>query len=161
MIHVHDLRHADPDAVDAWLATFAAEMRKSDREEMKAMQHGLSPEDTLTVSVAASSHAFVVTDRDGKACAIFGAAPHPLPGVGVVWMLGTDGIHREAHSIARRTRRYFDELNAAYSVLWNWIDARNRPSMRWLRWGGFKVVGETPMGSAGLPFHIFARTNLV
>jgi hypothetical protein len=88
---------------------------------------------------------------------MFGAAPHPLPGVGVVWMLGTDGILKNSFGIARATRRYFDTLNDAYFVLWNYIDARNVVSLRWLRWGGFKLLKDVAFGPH--QFHIFARTN--
>lgn len=122
----------------------------------------VAPERALGASLALSSHAYAVLDRTGEPVAMFGAAPHPLPGVGIVWMLGTDGIDREAHAIARKTRRYFTELTEAYPVaLWNFIDARNTKSMRWLRWGGFRMIGETALGPDGHPFHIFARSALV
>src|SRR3546814_9231498 len=106
-------------------------MRQSDVDEVKASS-ALSPEDALIASYRVSTHAYLVlsTADGGTPVAAFGAAPHPLPGVGVVWMLGTDGIKSEGYSIAKATRRYFDELNAAYHILWNYIDARNTTSMR-------------------------------
>ena len=91
--------------------------------------------------------------------ALFGAPPPPLPGLGIVWMLGTDAIQTEAMGIARRTRRYFDELNAAYPILWNYIDARNAVSLRWLRWGGFKLLKHVSFGPH--QFNISERTNNV
>lgn len=156
MIQVHDLRHVDPDTVEAWADHISRHMRQEDLDEIEAMGTGT---DALHLSVALSSHGFAVLDREGVPCAMFGAAPHPLPGVGVVWMLGTDGIRQEATAIARRTRRYFDELNAAYPVLWNYIDARNTVSLRWLRWGGFELLKDVEF--SGHLFHIFARTNNV
>ena len=161
MIEVHDLCHVEPDVVEAWITRMSANLRQCDLDEIEAMA-ATRPEVALRDSLAISSHAYAVLDRAGEPVAIFGAAPHPLPGVGVVWMLGTDGIEREALSIGRRTKRYFTELTNAYPLaLWNYIDARNTVSMRWLRWGGFKLLGETRMGPEGLPFHIFARTNYV
>lgn len=156
MIQVHDLRHVEPGVVEAWADHIAANLRQQDLDEIEAMDTG--PQ-ALHLSVQLSSHGYCITDRQGIPCAMFGAAPHPLPGVGVVWMLGTDAIRSEAYSIARQTRQYFDTLNAAYGILWNYIDARNTVSMRWLRWGGFELLRDVEVG--GHPFHIFARTNHV
>lgn len=159
MIQVHDLRYVEPDVAEAWLETIAANLRQSDVDEVKASS-ALPPRDALFASFALSTHAYVILSRGGGPIAVFGAAPHPLPGVGIVWMLGTDGIRREAYSIARSTRRYLDELSEAYPILWNFIDARNAVSMRWLRWGGFKVLADHPNhGPEGRLFHTFARTN--
>ena len=159
MIQVHDLRYVAPDVAETWLETIAANLRQSDVEEVKASS-ALPPRDALFASHALSTHAYVVHSQEGGPIAVFGAAPHPLPGVGIVWMLGTDGIRGEAYSIAKQTRPYLDELNAAYPILWNFIDARNSVSMRWLRWGGFKVLADHPNhGPQGRLFHTFARTN--
>lgn len=158
MINVHDLRHVDPDMVGAWADHIAANLRSQDLDEIEAMG-AVSPAEALHTSISLSSHGYAILDRDENACAIFGAAPHPLPDVGVVWMLGTDAIRTEAYSIAKRTRRYFDELNSVYPILWNYIDARNTVSLRWLRWGGFKLLKDVEIG--GHPFHIFARTTYV
>ena len=157
MIQVHDLRLVDPDVVGAWADRISTNLRACDLDEIEVMG-AVAPDAALRASVELSSHAYAVLDASGEPVAMFGAAPHPLPGVGIVWMLGTDGITREGRSIARATRRYFDELNAAYSILWNYIDARNTASLRWLRWGGFRLLGETRFGPH--LFHIFARTNL-
>lgn len=159
MITVHDLRHVEPDVAEAWADQITRNLRRCDLDEIEAMS-AVSPGDALRASLGLSTHAYGIVDGNGEAVAMFGAAPHPLPGVGIVWMLGTDAIQTEAVGIAKRTRRYFDELNAAYGILWNYIDARNEVSLRWLRWGGFELLGDTRMGPEGLPFHIFARTNM-
>lgn len=160
MIQVHDLRHVSPDVAEAWLDYIASHMREDDLAEVAASS-ALPPREALFTSFALSTHAYVVLGRDGTPVAAFGAAPHPLPGCGIVWMLGTEGIRKEAMGIARATRRYFDELNGAYWMLWNYIDGRNAVSMRWLRWGGFELLAEhTTHGPEGRPFFTFARTNL-
>lgn len=156
MITVHDLRRVDPDLAGAWAAHITKHMRKQDRDEIAAM--GSVPvEEAVSVSLALSTHGYCVLDRNGDPCAVLGAAPHPLPGIGVAWMLGTDGIRREATSIARLTPAYMNILNSAYSVLWNYIDARNTVSKRWLQWGGFELLKDVELG--GHQFHIFARVN--
>lgn len=158
MIQVHDLRHVDADAAEAWVDHLSKHLRRADLDEIEAMA-GVTSGEALRASLALSTHAYCVLGRHGEPAAMFGAAPHPLPGVGVVWMLGTDAIRTEAVGIARRTRRYFDELNDPYPVLWNYIDGRNEVSLRWLRWGGFRLIGQAEF--SGHPFHIFARTTHV
>lgn len=158
MIQVHDLRHVEPDVAQAWLLEIAENLRQGDRDEVQASSN-LTPAEALLGSYSLSTHAYVILSTEGDPIAAFGAAPHAA-GIGIVWMLGTDGIEQEAFGIARRTRRYFDELNAAYFMLWNYIDARNATSMRWLRWGGFQLLEEHPEhGPERRPFYTFARIN--
>ena len=158
MIQVHDLRFATPEQVGSWADHISRNLRDQDLAEIEAMG-AVAPDEALRVSIQVSTHGYCIMDRQGNPCAMFGAAPHPLPGVGVVWMLGTDAVRSEAYSIARKTRHYFDTLNEPYNILWNFIDARNSVSKRWLQWGGFSLIKDVPIG--GHPFHIFARTNNV
>lgn len=141
----------------AWLEAIADDMRQTDIDEVAASS-GLSPLDALLGSVTASSSGYVVTDRDDKPVMIFGAAPHGAPGVGVVWMLATNGLQREAFHIAKQTRRYLAALHEQFTVLFNWIDDRNKPSMKWLEWGGFQVVDiDFNHGAEGRLFYQFVR----
>lgn len=159
MITTHDLRRVSTDVVEAWADHVASHMRQSDIDEVKASTT-LTPREALYESISISTHAYAVVSDTLGCVALFGAAPHPLPGVGVVWMLGTEGIQQERMGIAKATRRYFDELNEAYWLLWNYIDGRNAVSMRWLRWGGFKLLEEHPAhGIEGRPFFTFARIS--
>nr|WP_294850037.1 hypothetical protein [uncultured Sphingomonas sp.] len=158
MIQVHDLRHVDTDVVEAWTDQLTPKLRRCDLDEIEAMA-GTTAERALKDSLAISSHSYAITSQGGGVIAMFGAAPSPLPGVGIVWMLGSDDIQTEALGIARRTRRYFNELNEPYPILWNYIDDRNKVSMKWLEWGGFKLVRETHFGPH--LFHIFIRTTHV
>ena len=158
-IDVVDLRHVDPGKVAGWLVHLADNLRGSDAAEVKASS-GIAPRDCLHLSFRMSSHAYAVLDRAGEPVAIFGAVPHPVPGIGIVWMLGTDGIKRNAAAIARQTRPRLDDLNRAYVTLWNYVDARNALSLRWLRWGGFDCLAENRThGVERRPFHIYARTR--
>lgn len=159
MIKVYDLRNVPSEIAEVGLTQIGENLRQGDREEVQATSQ-LSPVDALIASYRISSHAYMIFSSDMEPIAAFGAAPHGLPGVGVVWMLGTDGIEREAFGIARRTRQYFNELNDAYFMLWNYIDARNETSLRWLKWGGFKLLEEHPEhGPERRKFYTFARMN--
>lgn len=159
MIQVHDLRRVPAETAGAWADHIGAHMRQSDIDEVRA-SGSAPPEDVVRQSLQLSSIAFCVESDTHGPCAMFGAAPGGLPGLGIVWMLGTDGIRKEGYSIARKTRTYFDELNREYPVLWNMIDGRNSLSMRWLRWGGFELLRLHPeYGPEKRPFYSFARTT--
>lgn len=160
MIEVRDLRLAEPATVGAWTQAIAENMREQDRAEVEAGS-GLTPLAALQMSLALSSDAYCILDRGGEPIAMFGVAPHPLPGVGAVWMLGTDGVLREALSVARQTVFYFDKLQERYPLLWNYIDDRNTVSLRWLKWGGFKLLDGKRVTESGHTFSIFARTRYV
>lgn len=157
MVHVIDARSVPYDLTAQWLEHLAINMRDQDLQEIRAMSR-LSPLEALITSYNLSTHAFFVLDKEADPIAIFGAAPHPLPDVGIVWMLGTDGIKKEAIGIGRRSRESFETLNEAYPLLWNYIDARNTISLKWLRWGGFEIVGEEEdFGPESRHFYIFTR----
>jgi len=158
-ITVHDLRETPWETVGPWLDRIAANMRKQDVEEVRASS-AIPIHDILPRSVSISSHGWVITsDKTGEPIAVFGAAPLALPRMGAAWMLGTDGIEDEALSIARHSRRYMDEMQADYDLLWNYIDARNEVSMRWLKWIGFRLVSLHPFhGRERRAFYTFARS---
>ena len=155
MISVHDLHRVPAETVGAWARHVALNLRDQDRDEVAAA-HGGDPRSSVALSILMSARAFAVLDRQGVPVCLFGAAPHPLPGVGVAWLLGTDGILPEALPIARASKPYLDELHQRFPLLWNYVDERNTLSIRWLRWMGFKALGVKQTAS-GHPFRIFAR----
>lgn len=157
MVEVIELEGADPEWVASSLSHIIQSLRDQDRAELEAM-HGQPPELIIPLSVALSSHGWIAVD-DGTPFAVFGAAPSALPGIGVVWMLGTDGVARAGHSVGRLTAPHLEAMHTRYPVLFNYIDSRNSVSMRWLRWAGFELHGDhtTPSGHI---FHIFARSRL-
>lgn len=91
-----------------------------------------------------STSSYLILDRTGLPVAIFGVAPHAHDGMGIAWMLGTDGVIREAYSIAKLTRRWVQELHNDYPLLWANVDARNDVSMSWLERAGFFIADSQP-----------------
>lgn len=133
-------------------------LRQADRDEMQAVGVG-DPADALVASVEASTLSFLIVDRSGLPIAVFGVAPHGAPGLGIVWLMGTGGVLSEGLSVARQTRRYVEEMQELYPVLWNFVDDRNEVSIRWLQWAGFKIVDAHPAyGPERRLFYEFTRT---
>lgn len=156
MTSTHDLHRVPPETVAAWAKHVADNLREQDRAEVEATS-GLNPRSSVALSIMMSAQAFAVLDRQGVPVCLLGAAPHPLPGVGVAWLLGTDGLLSEALPIARGSKPLLAELHEQFPLLWNYVDERNTVSIRWLRWMGFKAYSSIETAS-GHPFRIFART---
>lgn len=75
---------------------------------------------------------------DGVPEVMFGVGDlNILAGVAAPWLLGTDAVETHYVAFLRRSVGFRDQLLQRYSVLTNFVDARNRASIRWLRWLGF------------------------
>lgn len=132
----------------------APRMRAADRDEVWA-SGGFGPLAALERSLALSPLAWTGT-VDGVPACMFGAASASLlGGEGVPWLLGSDLIERHQRAFLRRNREYVRQMQAAFPVLRNMVDARNMTSIRWLRWLGFTIGPAVRWGTAGLPFHPF------
>lgn len=140
------------------VADLAPRLREADRDEVWD-SHRSTPEEALGRSLRLSTHAWAGL-ADGRLVCMWGVCPASmLDRIGVPWLLGSDEI--ETHQIAflRRNRPMIAEMMETYTVLTNWVDARNTMSMRWLRWMGFTLFPAHPFGVAGLPFHRFEKRS--
>lgn len=140
MIDVIDARDLDIQAQLKVTRYLAENLRQADKDEVEASS-GMEPLEALRLSLGLSEKAYFVFDRADNPAAVFGVSPHAVPGIGVVWMLGTESVQEEALGIARRTRPYLEEISRGYIVLWNNVHAANTVSRRWLKWSGFVEQG--------------------
>ena len=141
---------ATPDHADH-VAQF---LRDADAAEVFA-SHGLDARTACRLSVVQSIEAWAGL-ADGEPVCLFGVAPVSLvDGEFSPWMLGAKALDRHAGAFLRRNRAMVRRWRRTYPVLFNQVDARNRASIRWLRWLGFKIGPQHPAGILGLPFHTF------
>lgn len=148
------------DTVGEALAAIAADMRQEDRDEIAASST-MTPLEALQAGVEVSDETWIVVDRDWTPIAVFGVAPSGFSGVGVVWMLGTDGIAREWVAIVRQARGFVDKLHDYYPTLTNLIDARNDAAMDWVMRAGFDIIDARPAyGPEKRLFFQFSKTRL-
>jgi hypothetical protein len=132
----------------------APHLRPADAAEIHAAS-GRTAEQALLTSLALSTHAWTAV-IDGRPACIWGAGPLSLVlGRGCPWLLGTSEVERQARPFLRLSRAFLAEMRATYPELENHVDARNRTSLRWLRWLGFTIAPAAPWGFLGLPFHRF------
>jgi len=154
-----DTATLDHDTVREALEFIAQGLRPADRAEVQATIGSEDPFWALFESWEGSTASWLILDDTGLPIGIFGVAPHVVPGLGIAWLLGTEGMEREAVSVARQTRGYVAELHRYFPVLWANVDARNELSMRWLEWAGFTITDADPaFGPEDRLFLHFTRT---
>lgn len=136
-----------------WIGAHA---RAADRAEFESAS-GRTAEQVVSEALACSDLAYVGWANKIPVC-VFGVAPRSwVAGIGIPWMVGTDGLDRCAHALLRTSRPAIEVLHARFPELVNYIDARNVRAIRWLIWLGFTIHDPEPYGVAGLPFHRFTR----
>lgn len=147
-VFVRPTRHGDVVAI-------GDRLRKADVDEIWASTH-LGPMEALVMSRKASPICQTVV-RGKEPIAIFGCAPEPeRPLVAGVWFLATDELSKIRHSFLRGSRECVQRMLKEYPLLYNWVDARNTESIRWLKWCGATLEDAKPFGPEGLPFHFFS-----
>jgi hypothetical protein len=128
------------------------ELRQLDAEEVWASHH-MTPKEALQTSFKNSMHAFTVLHKD-KIVAMFGVIPDSLLGrSALVWMLTTDAIDGVKIAFLRYSRLFINYLRSCYPILYNHVDARHAPCLRWLKWVGAAIHPAVPCGADQLPFH--------
>lgn len=137
----------------------AARMREKDRREIWAVGH-YTPEEALKLSLNASDSAYSFM-KGKRVLAMFGVCSVSLMNsTGIVWFLSTDETFRNHRRImARDGRAWLRKFLKNYSVLTNYIDVRNRDSIRWLKWCGCGFSNPAPYGVEKLPFMKFELTG--
>ncbi|OJF92062.1 hypothetical protein AX761_21725 [Rhizobium sp. 58] len=134
------------------IRSIAERMRQADRDEVFAAS-GRSPVGALLFSFKKSSIAWTAV-VDGRPEVMFGVGDlNILAGVGAPWLLGTDAVERNYVAFLRGSVEWRDQLLRRYSTLRNFVDERNRVSIRWLRWLGFVI--SDPIVLQGHAFRLF------
>ncbi len=129
-------------------------LRDSDKMEIQAFS-GRDPDAALEHSAAISSLCWTAI-KNGKVIAIFGAAGLSVMSTnGCPWMLGSEELNCSGIEIVRISRYYVGEMKKRFPFLENYIDARQKRSIRWLKWCGFTVEPAIPFGIEAKLFHRF------
>ena len=146
------------DARPEHILIVAEKMRHADVAEIWAAGRN-TPRSALRSSLAMSSYCKTIMLGE-KPIAMFGVTPlSAITGHGVPWMLGTHEIESMPMRFLRGSVSYLKDMARGFSYLENWVDARNKVSINWLRWLGFVIVKPEPYGHLGYPFHRFYMEN--
>ena len=136
----------------AHVAELAQTIRSADVEEVWAMTHQ-TPRQALQQAVTRQTRTGLA---DGEVLCIFGVhSPTVLGMTGVPWMLSSDALPKHARAFLRGSVEWIEMIRHQYSLLVNYVDARNLMAIRWLKWLGFELQEPVPYGAEQLPFHRF------
>ena len=132
-------------------------LRQADIDEIWAME-GMDPKLAVAYSIACADPGWAA-ELDGRTEAVFGIGPvgETLDGgrIGRPWLVGSDEIAKHPITFYRMSRGIIGEMKTRYAMLENWVDARNKLSIRWLEWGGFHIEPAENTGYENIPFHRF------
>ena len=126
-------------------AKIAPYLRQADTDELKALS-GLSPDVGVSFSIANSQRGYAAY-YDGELTAVFGISGE------IIWLVGTDTITKHPITFFRTSKQIFHELTKGHNYLHNYVDARNKLHLRWLKWLGFTIEEAVNLGAEGRPFH--------
>lgn len=131
----------------------AANMRGHDLLELEAS--GRDPFDAMLKGWKTSTKCWTGL-VDGVPAIMFGVAPiSALTGHGSPWLLGTPDALKIKRNFLLNSVGYVKEMLRLYPQLTNYVDCRNRQSVRWLKWLGFQLLDPVPIGVNGEMFHPF------
>ena len=134
----------------------AHDMRDIDKQEIWASNRA-RPLDALVRSVRNSERARTGL-VDGEIACMFGICRQNLMGrTGTIWMLGTDLLEQHATRFLRENKKEIVDISSECIIIENYCDARNKVTIRWLKWLGFTIEEVEPYGVYNLPFHHFHK----
>jgi RimJ/RimL family protein N-acetyltransferase len=152
-------------ALPEHIPAIAADMREADRREVWA-SHRHSPEEALRYSLSRSELAWTCL-ISGVPAFMWGVARlgSLLSEKGSPWLLGTDlffkaqkQLHRE---FLRQCPDYVNRMQERFARLENHVHAKNRLSIRWLKWCGFTLDMDVPEVINNEDFYLFWRDGHV
>ena len=128
-------------------------LRRSDVAELWAADH-VTPKYALMESFDKSSHCFTI--ENGKPIAMFGVVPDERSqDVATAWLLASDVFKELNGRVARESKRIIDFLLTKYSLIENFVDERNKDSIKWLRFCGADMSEPMEYGPDKMLFRYF------
>jgi hypothetical protein len=130
-------------------------MRESDIEEIWASHHHV-PIYSLTTSLEESLFCISIM-KDNHTLGMFGIQPDGILGeFASIWLLGANELTAEFKKKIRLSRNFIKFFLQHYPLLHNFVDARNKISIKWLRFCGAEIEEAAPFGIEQKPFHYFS-----
>jgi hypothetical protein len=133
-------------------------MRAADVRECWAANH-FSPYDALKHSLCHTENPRTGLYNNNVMC-IWGIGKVTyLSKEGIPWMLTSKLVEHHYREFLRQGPTLLKEIKKEAVVLVNMVDARNKRSIRWLKWLGFTIHDPVPFGPDDVLFHPFIMEN--
>jgi len=134
--------------------SLAINIREADIQEIWKSHH-IKPRAALLGGFKESELCFTI-ERNKTPIAMFGIYPQTLLGnSAMVWLLASPELEKVQRAFIKRSRYFIKGMLQRYSILENWVDAKNTQSIKWLRWCGAKIEEAKPYGVENKPFCYF------
>jgi len=77
---------------------------------------------------------------------------------GVVWLMGADEMTKYKKDFYKLSKKYLKKFLREFKVLFNYIDERNKTTIKWLEKLGFSFISREPeFGEDKIPFDLFIK----
>ena len=135
-------------------------LREIDIEELNAGSD-TSPIDALLGGFGGKGTKTKTIINEDKVIGMFGVGDCPhYEEYGVIWLLGSDGIDKINKQFLKESRRYVNDLQEPYKVVYNWVHPANWKSLKWLQFCGFEVREKRKIGIKNQEFYLMIREKL-
>jgi len=132
----------------------AADMRQADIDEVWASNH-YTPAEAMLSSWKASDRSMIVTVNN-EPCVMIGLVIRDiLSGGGIPWLLGTENALKYKRYFLTQVPDVIDEMLTICPRLYNYVHAKNKISVNWLKRIGFIIDEPVPFGCDNELFHRF------
>jgi len=127
------------DSIIEDILVIAPSLRLEDRIELETVG-ALTPEKALALGFSGNVCKTIV-DRFGEPVAMFGIFGHTKDDASI-WLLGTPGLFNVRKFFLKNSKEVIDNIRGTFKNIGNFVDSRNKTSIKWLNWCGFEKVGE-------------------
>jgi len=131
----------------------AKNMRESDKAELQALGISQCPL-PLMAGFNNSSVCLTIDAPSLGPVAIFGVIGK-IDEPACVWLLGTDGIAKIQKAFFKISKEFVRAFLLLHPVLENYIDARSKATIKWLKMLGAEIEDAAPYGVNKIPFSRF------
>ena len=133
-------------------AYLSLHLRYEDKREVETLGH--SVDKALALAFGASQICRSIVDNKGIVVGMYGVVPLTEK-TGQVWMLGSEGLVKIKTAFLKQSRSEVNGMNSVFPHLCNFIDSRNEVHLKWIKWCGFKIIGEKVINN--VKFYEFCR----
>ena len=133
-------------------AYLSLHLRYEDKREVETLGH--SVDKALALAFGASQICRSIVDNKGIVVGMYGVVPLSDK-TGQVWMLGSEGLVKIKTAFLKQSRSEVNGMNSIFPHLCNFIDSRNEVHLKWIKWCGFKIIGEKVINN--VKFYEFCR----
>lgn len=152
------------DAVPQDVALLKDNLRETTIDELWAVHH-FTPEQSLHYSLANSVMSFtvIVMDDFGNESAVaMGGVLRPddiFATKAQLWFLTSNKLQRIELSFLRKCKYFISKMLEIYPLLYNYVDIRNLPAIKWLKWIGADFGSIITFGLDNRMFKYFEFKN--